>query len=80
VLGDRGDNRLVIGSGVDRCQPVEPNGETLSHIGRELAVLSCVVQALEEGELLGIGGVGLVERRELLHDDVRVTLDLATAV
>ena len=73
VLGDRGEDRLVVRRGVDREEPVGASGEALANVGgNDAVVVRGRVDALEEGERGGVRGLGLVERGEGLDDDVGV--------
>ena len=80
MLSDGDESRLMVSSGVDAGDAVEPFIETACDIGGEDPSLCSPVQALEKVESCGIGRRSLVERGKLLNDDVRVALDVARAV
>jgi len=81
VLGDRGEDGLVVRRGVDREEPVGARGDALGDVGgHDAVVVRGRVDALEEGEPDGVGGLGLVERGDGLDDDVRVAEDDAGVV
>jgi len=80
MLSDGGDNRLMIRSCIDGRELIKACGKTVGDISSEFTAHSGGIQALEESERFGIGGSGLVERGELLDNDMRVTLDLTLCV
>lgn len=80
VLGDGDERGLVVRGGVDGRQAVGTCGETTGDGRGEDAVGRLVVETLEEHERGGVCGRGLVERRELVDDDVRVAVDVARTV
>lgn len=80
MLSDGGDNRLMVRRCIDGRELIKACGKTVGDISSEFTAHSGGIQALEESELFGIGGRGLVERSELLDNDVRVTLDLTLCV
>lgn len=80
VLRDCDEHRLVVRGRVDRRETVDTLRETTGDDSGEDAVLGLVVQALEERELGRVEGARLVERLELLDDDVRVAVDVAVRV
>lgn len=61
MLSDGGDNRLMVGSCIDGRELIKACGKTVGDIGSEFTTHSGSIQALEESELLGISGSGLVE-------------------
>lgn len=66
----------MIGRGDDSGHAVHTGGETVSDVGSQDTVLSDTVDTLEEIELGGVEGSGLVKRSHLLDDDVLVTDDV----
>ena len=80
MLSDGDESRLMVSSGVDRSETVDTSGETVGNISSQDTVSGLVVQTLEEGETSGVGGVGLGQGLQLLNNDVRVTLDIASTV
>ena len=81
VLGDRGENRHVVRRGVDREETVGASGEALGYVcGNDAVAVGGSVDALEERELGGVGGLSLLERGEGLDDDVGVSKDDAVVV
>jgi hypothetical protein len=80
VLGNRDNDRLMVGGSVDGREAVDTSGKTIGNLGSEDTVLSSGVETLEEGEATGISGVGRVNRVNELSNDVRVTDDLASSV
>lgn len=51
----------MVGGGVDRCYPVETSRETTGDVDTENSVNGGIVETLEEREVLGICGSGLVQ-------------------
>jgi len=80
MLSDGGDNRLMVRRCIDGRELIKACGKTVGDISSEFTARGGGIQALEESKLFRIGGSGLVERGELLDDDVRVTLDLTLCV
>ena len=80
MLSDGGDNRLMVGRCIDGRELIKACGKTVGDIGSEFTAHSGGIQTLEESKLFGIGGSGLVERSELLDNDMRVALDLTLCV
>lgn len=70
TLRDSDERGLVVRRGVNGGDAVSASGETAGDGGGEDAVLSLVVETLEEDELGGVRGRLLVKRGELLDDDV----------
>jgi hypothetical protein len=81
MLSYRGEHRLVVRSGVDREETVGTGGEALGDVSsNDTVAVRGSIDALEERELSGVGGLSLVERREWLDDDVSVADDDAGLV
>lgn len=80
VLSNGHEDRLMVGSAVDGGETVGARGKTRRDGRGELTVDGGGVQALEEGEHIGVGGGGVVEPVDGLHNDVRVTNDLVGRV
>lgn len=70
----------MVGGGVDGAEAVGTSGKTVGDVSSENTVLGRIVQTLEEGEDSGVGGGGLLNAGQELNDDVRVTLNISTAV
>ena len=70
----------MVGEGVDARHSVEASGQTASDIGSKDPTGSGGVQALEEREDVGVRHSGLVQRSQLLNDDVGVTDGVAGGV
>ena len=82
TLGNRHQNRLVVGGTAHGADTVATGGETASHRGGKPALaVSGIIDALEEGELGGIKWLGRVQRiTGVLDRDVGVTDDLARPI
>jgi len=80
VLSNSNQYRLVVRRGVDARKPVRAGGETRRDVRSEHAALRRGVQALEERELGRVRRGRLVERRQLLDDDMAVPLYLPLRV
>jgi hypothetical protein len=80
VLGNRDNNWLMVRRRVDGRHLVDSRSETIGDNSRKTTVLSSLVQTLEEDELLGIGRSDLIQRLELLDNDMGVTLNLTLIV
>lgn len=72
MLSDRGERRLVVGSGVDGAGAINTGREATSNDGGKDAIDSRIIESLEECEDKGIGDGGRRERVDLLNDDMRV--------
>ena len=70
----------MVSSGVNRREAVDTSGETVRDVSGNNAVLRGAVNALEESEAGRVGRSGLVERSQLLDDNVRVADDIALTV
>jgi hypothetical protein len=79
MLSNSDKNRLVVRSRVDRRQPVGTRRETTSDIGGKNTVLCCIIETLEERELLRVRHGRLGERVQEVNNDVRVSLNAAIA-
>ena len=69
----------MVSSGVDGGHAINTSGETARNRSREDTTLSGIVKPLEELEGGGVRRRGLAKRREGLNDNVRVSLDVASA-
>ena len=67
----------MISSGINRREFVDASRKASSNVGTQNPIGSRGIQAFEEHKIFGIGGCGLVDRRERFHDDMRVTDDLS---
>ena len=70
----------MVGGRVDGRNSVEALWEAVGDFGRKDPTLCCIVEALEEGEIFGVGGRRLLQRIEFLDDDVRVAEDPASII
>jgi len=81
MLGDRGKHGLMVRRGVDREETVGTSGKALGDISsNDTVAVRGSVDALEERELGGVGGLSLIERGEWLDNYVSVTKDDAGVV
>lgn len=80
TLGDRHENRLVVGSTGHGAGTVVTRGQTTVDGGAEASVaVAGIVDTLEEGKLLGVHGSGAVDVvSDVLDGHVGVANDLAT--
>jgi hypothetical protein len=60
---------------VDGGETVDTSWKTLGNVGSQNTVGRSSVETLEEGEDLGVQGLGGLERRHKLHGNMTVTLD-----
>lgn len=70
----------MITGGVNRRNLVRASREAFVDGGSKDTVFGFVVQAFEEREDIGIGGLRGVDRVDLLNNNVRVTSDLTSII
>jgi len=75
ALGDRTESLLMITGRVDRGNTVDTNWESLGNVGAQDTVFRNTIETLEEIEDLGVQGLRRVERCQLLHGNVTMTLN-----
>lgn len=80
MLSNGDKYRLMVSGRIDGREAVDASGKTVRDVGSDHAALSSTVDTLEECEASRVGWCGLVQRVELLNDDVCVTNDRALAV
>lgn len=80
MLGDGDEHRLVVRRRVDRAHLVEALRQTRRDGDRQDTVDCRIVHALEEGKLVGVAWLGLLEAREGLDDHMRMANNVPVLV
>ena len=80
MLSDGDQDGLMVSSGVDRSETVEALRETVGNVGGQDTILGRIVQTLEESKDVGVRGGRLLEAGDLLDNDVRMALNVSSAI